>query len=124
MGEAKRRQLAVQTPAMAVDTPGGRIHVQWDHDANATPNAQLSFFAEFLATTGVYDAWLNSCPLSYTSPNAPSKQDVLGTGLLAILAGHNRYTHITALRGDAVSPQILGMKKSSAKTPFVERCRA
>lgn len=44
MGEAKRRQLAVQTQAMAVDTPGGRIHVQWDHDANATPNAQLTFF--------------------------------------------------------------------------------
>jgi hypothetical protein len=32
MGEAKRRQLAVQTQAleaMVVDTPGGRIHVKW-----------------------------------------------------------------------------------------------
>ncbi len=28
-----------------------------------------------------------------------------------MLAGHNRYAHITGLRGDAVSPQILGMKK-------------
>ncbi len=114
MGEAKRRQLAIQKQALqalAVDTPGGRIHVQWDHGACATPNAQLTFFAEFLATTGVYDAWLNTCPLSYTSPNAPSKQDVLGTWLLAILAGHNRYAHITALRADAVSPQILGMHK-------------
>jgi hypothetical protein len=27
------------------------------------------------------------------------------------LAGHRRYAHITGLRGDAVSPQILGMKK-------------
>ena len=94
-----------------VDTPGGRIHVQWDHGASATPNAQLTFFAEFLATTGVYDAWVNSCPLSYTSPNAHSKRDVLGTWLLAVLAGHNRYAHITGLRGDAVSPQILGMDK-------------
>ena len=40
-----------------------------------------------------------------------TKRDVLGTWLLAILAGHNRYAHITALRGDAVSPQILGMEK-------------
>ena len=114
MGEAKRRQLAVQTQAleaMVVDTPGGRIHVKWDHGASATPNAQLTFFSEFLATTGVYSSWVDSCPLSYTSPNAPSKQDVLGTWLLAILAGHNRYAHITGLRGDAVSPQILGMKK-------------
>ena len=59
MGEAKRRQRAVQTQAleaMVVDTPGGRIHVQWDHGASAIPNAQRTFFAEFLATTGVYDA--------------------------------------------------------------------
>jgi hypothetical protein len=114
MGEAKRRQLAAQNQAMeamAVDTPGGRIHVQWDHAASATPNAQLTFFAEFLATTGVYDGWVNTCPLRYTSPNAPSKRDVLGTWLLAILAGHKRYAHITGLRGDAVSAQILGMNK-------------
>ena len=55
MGEAKRRQLAVQTQAldaMVVDTPGGRIHVKWDRGASATPNAQLTFFSEFLATTG------------------------------------------------------------------------
>ncbi len=114
MGEAKRRQLAVQAQAleaMVVDTPGGRIHVQWDHSASATPNAQLTFFAQFLATTGVYDSWVNSCPLSYSSPNAHSKRAVLGTWLLAILAGHKRYSHITGLRGDAVSPQILGMQK-------------
>jgi hypothetical protein len=34
-----------------------------------------------------------------------------GTWLLAILAGNNRYAPITALRADAVSPQILGMNK-------------
>ena len=54
MGEAKRRERAVLTQAleaMTVDTPGGRIHVQWDHTASASPNAQLTFFAEFLATT-------------------------------------------------------------------------
>ena len=65
MGEAKRRQRAVQTQAleaMVVDTPGGRIHVQWDHGANDTPNAQLTFFAQFLDSTGVYDAWVDSCP--------------------------------------------------------------
>lgn len=82
MGEAKRRQLLVQTQAleaMVVDTPGGRIHVQWDSGANATPNARLTFFAEFLATTGVYDARVSSGPMSYCSPNAHSKRDVLGT---------------------------------------------
>jgi hypothetical protein len=45
MGEAQRRQLALQTQAleaMAVDTPVGRIHVQWDHTARATSNALLN----------------------------------------------------------------------------------
>src|ERR1700681_2686139 len=57
------------------------------------------------------DSWLDRCPLSYSSGNAPSKRDVLGTWLLSILAGHRRYAHITGLRGDGVSPQILGMSK-------------
>ena len=84
---------------------GGRIHIRWDHEASATPNAQLAFFAEFLATTGVYESWVNSCPLRYTSGNAPHKRDVLGTWFLSILAGHHRYAHITGLRGDGLSPQ-------------------
>jgi len=36
-------------------------------EASATPNAQLAFFAEFLATTGVYESWVSSCPLPYGS---------------------------------------------------------
>jgi hypothetical protein len=114
MGEREAAGISAQErelEAFSLDTPGGRIHVRWDYEASATPNAQLAFFAEFLAATGVYASWLESCPLSYTSGNAPDKRDVLGTWLLAILAGHNRYAHITGLRGDGVSPQILGMAK-------------
>lgn len=114
MGECKRRLEVAQkasAQAMMVDTPGGRIHVEWDHQSSATPNGQLAFFAEFLETTGVYRSWLESCPLIYKSGNAHSLPDILGTWMLSILAGHNRYSHITALRADGVSPQILGMKK-------------
>ncbi len=94
-----------------VDTLGGRMHVRWDEHAAATPNGQLVFFAEFLAATGVFERWVSACPLSYSSGNAPSKRDVLGTLMLALLAGHKRYAHITALRGDAVAAQALGMNK-------------
>jgi hypothetical protein len=97
--------------SFSVETPGGRIQIRWDLEASATPNAQLAFFAEFLATTGVYESWVNSCPLSYGPGNASRKRDVLGTWFLSILAGQHRYAHITALRGDGVSPQILGMRK-------------
>jgi len=96
---------------MAVVTLGGRMHVRWDEGAQATPNGQLVFFAEFLATAGIFECWVEDCPLAYTSPNAPSKRDVLGTLMLAILAGHKRYAHITALRGDAVAAQALGMRR-------------
>ena len=97
--------------SFSVETPGGRIHIRWDYEASATPNAQLAFFAEFLATAGVYESWVASCPLTYSSGNASRKRDVLGTWFLSILAGHHRYAHITGLRGDGVSPQLLGMSK-------------
>jgi hypothetical protein len=118
MGESKRkRQGAVVgsgdagQPAQVVDTLGGRMHVRWDEGAAATPHGQLVFFAEFLAATGVFERWVSSCPLEYRSGNAPDKRDVLGTLMLGLLAGHRRYAHITALRGDAVAAQALGMNK-------------
>ena len=55
MGEAKRRQLAVQNDALEalkVDPPGDRIHMQCDHQARATPDAQLTFFAEYWGSPG------------------------------------------------------------------------
>jgi hypothetical protein len=72
--------------AMVVDTLGGRMRVRWDEQAQATPHGQLVFFAEFLATAGVFDRWVEECPLSYSSPNGSAKRDVLGTLMLGILA--------------------------------------
>ena len=64
-----------------------------------------------MAVTGIYDAWVKSCPITYSSPNAPTIKDITGTWLLSILAGHKRYAHITSLRGDKVSAELLGMNK-------------
>ena len=62
-----------------MDTFGGTVHVEWDPDAAATPLGHLAFFAEYLKVSGRFDALVADCPLHYTSPNAPSKRDVLGT---------------------------------------------
>ena len=62
-----------------VDTFGGMIHVKGDETAAVTPFGQLAFFIEFLKTAGLWDGWVNDCPVTYESPNAPSKADVLGT---------------------------------------------
>jgi len=97
--------------AMRVQTPGGVFSVRWDERGSATALGQLAFFAEYLEATGLFEGWLKSCPLSYTSPNAPELVDVLGTWMLSILDGHCRYAHVGVLRGDGVAPSILGMAK-------------
>jgi hypothetical protein len=57
----------------------GVFEVQWSSDGKATAMGQLAFFAEFLQASGLFEKWVRSCPLRYTSPNAPTVQDVLGT---------------------------------------------
>jgi hypothetical protein len=59
----------------------------------------------------LFEARLNSCPLSYTSPNAPAVVDVLGTWMLPIPDGDCRCAHVGALRGDGVASDILGTQK-------------
>jgi hypothetical protein len=110
-GENSKTEIARTIDKIAVDTYGGRVFIDWDHDALVTPLGQLSFFIEFLKRTGVLDQWIDNCPLELTSPNAPTKRDVLGTILLSVLSGHTRYSHITAVRTDKVNAPLLGMKK-------------
>jgi len=108
MGERPVR-VSEPYPKVSVDTFAGRIQIEWDHTAAVTPMGQLPFFIEFLKSSGLYEAFLADCPLSYTSPNAPNVQDVLGTLVLSILAGHKHYAHITTIRTDQVNPELLGM---------------
>lgn len=103
--------VAAKAADLRVDTPGGRFQVRWDEGGSATALGQLPFFASFLDFTGLFDRWVEKCPMSYSSPNASKTQDFLGTWFLSILDGQRRYSHITALRGDAVAPQILNMTK-------------
>ena len=110
-GEGCGGGRSVSDAAVKLDTFGGVVHVEWDPDAAATPLGHLAFFAEYLKVSGRFDALVSDCPLHYRSPNAPSKRDVLGTVLLSVLAGHWRYAHITALRGDGVNPALLGMSR-------------
>ena len=106
---AKRKEMLLS--CAGVQTMAGRVQVRWDTESAATPMGQLAYFIEFLTLTGLWSRWLESCPLSYSSPNAPSKAEVLGTWMLSILSGHKRYSHVTAIRCDGVNPGLLGMGK-------------
>jgi hypothetical protein len=86
MGEAKRRNIlstkVLLSPAGSdgfVETPSGKVHINWDSKSSVTPFGQMAYFIEFLNMTGLFSGWVNSCPLEYTSPNAPCKLDFLGT---------------------------------------------
>ena len=96
---------------ITLDTFAGPVKVEWDRSSPLTPLGQFVYFAEFLKVSGLLDAVVADCPLTYTSPNAPEVRDVIGTWVLAALAGHKRYAHVTALRSDTVLPELLGMKK-------------
>jgi len=105
------QEVAQAATEMRVATPGGRFHVRWDEGGSATALGQLAFFAEFLEVSGLFARWKEGCPTNYSSPNAPTVVNILGTWLLSVLDGQRRYAHVTGLRGDAVAPEILGMSK-------------
>ena len=111
MGESEMAPRGWEGRAVLVDTYGGRVHVEWDPQAAVTAMGQLPFFINFLKTADLFEPWVADCPLAYTSPNAPSKVNVLGTLMLSTLAGHRRYAHITTMRCDSVNPRLLGMTK-------------
>lgn len=90
MGDAPRKALVEARQSIALDTFGGRIHVEWDPAAAVTPLGQLPFFIEFLKVSGLFEAWVADCPLTYHSNHASDTRAVLATLLLSILAGHHR----------------------------------
>jgi len=111
MGEEIKAIESTKRERIDVDTFGGKVHVEWDPQGAVSPMGQLPFFIEFLKVSGLYDQFIETCPLKYTSPNAPNVRDVIGTLVLSILAGHNRYAHINSIRFDGINPGLLGMEK-------------
>lgn len=110
-GEPEKGEWSEEPSGCAVDTYAGKVHIRWDESAAVTAMGQMPVFVDYLKTSGLWDGLLADCPLRYTSPNAPSQVDVLGTLLMSVLAGQSRYAHISGLRGDGVNPGLLGMRK-------------
>jgi hypothetical protein len=114
-GEGPTAEMQPLETVTNVDTFDGKIQVKWAPEAAVSSLGLMPFFIEFLKTSGRFDAWVEDCPLQYKSPNAPPKRDVLGTILLSVLAGHWRYAHMNAIRGDGVNPELLGMTKVASE---------
>ena len=97
--------------ALNADTFDGKIHIEWDPQAQVTPMGQLPFFIQYLKMGHLFEPWVDECPLQYVSNNAPKKVNILGSFLLSILSGHTRYAHMTSLMSDSVNAKLLGMSK-------------
>jgi hypothetical protein len=106
---AKREEMLLS--CASVQTMTGRVQVRRETERMATPMGQLAYFIEFLNLTGRRSRGLKGCRLAYSRPNAPTQAEVLGTWLLSMLAGHRRYSHVTARRGDGINPGRLGRRK-------------
>jgi hypothetical protein len=115
--EGERKTVGLERPetGLSLDTFAGKIQLKWAPQGTVSSLGLMPFFIEFLKTSGLFEKWVEECPLQYKSPNAPRKRDVLGTILLSVLAGHWRYAHISALRGDGVNPGLLGMTKVASE---------
>ena len=101
MDEAKRQAMGRARDPVALDTFGGRVHVEWVPAAAVTPLGQLPFFIEFLKVSALFDAFVDDCPLTFENNRAPTKREVL-----AILAGHFRYAHVSAMHHGSVHPPL------------------
>lgn len=93
-----------------LDTPGGRFYAEWDDQAPVTREGQLIFFFQFLQAGGRWEEFLRECPLHYTGNRGSGAPSIMGTVMLSALAGHWRYAHINAIRGDGINPGLMGIK--------------
>ena len=97
-------------PPHLLDTFGGPVKACWESAPAVTRNGGVAYFLNFLKVSGTWKAFVDSCPLTYSSPNAPTKEEVLATLVYAILIGQRRYAHIAALSGDKVMAGLFGVK--------------
>ena len=47
--------------------------MRWDEDGAVTAMGPAVYFIEFLKCTGLWQQWVEECPLNFTSPNAPKR---------------------------------------------------
>ena len=114
-GESPSSLTAGHNDTFVVDTPGGVFHVSYDAESEVSHLGGMVPFAQFLHASGLFTGWVGDAPLSYAGNRALGAVDILGTQVLSMLSGHYRFAHIAALRGDTVTPPLLGMKRVASE---------
>ena len=63
-----------------METFGGKVFVRWDAEAAVTAFAPVAYFLEFLKANGLWQQWVEDCPLNYRSGNASEVRTRLDCG--------------------------------------------
>ena len=94
-----------------IHTLGGAYELKWDESTPVTMNGHLAGFSQFLECSGLFGSLVSSCPLVYSSHNAPTREAVLATAISGVLEGASRYRHFDSLLRDGVAPDLLGVRR-------------
>ena len=98
-------------PARKISSLGGEFDCHWNETVQLSTNAHNALMSSFLATGGVFDHLVDSCPLRLSSNNAPTNRETLGTVIVGMINGSSRYRHFDTLNGDRVTAEVFGLKK-------------
>ena len=115
--------LSEPSPIWPVDTPRGHFYAEFDPDTPISRESQLVFFAQFLHASQRWERFLQNCPLTYNGNRASKVVNVLGTAFMSVLAGHWRFAHVNAIRGDAVNPSVLRTLNVSLRALILDSSR-
>ena len=78
-GDSFLPQKTDLSDVICADTFDEKLHIEWDPEAAVTPIGQLPFFIQYFKHGHLFQPWVDDCPLSYQSNNAPKKIGVLGS---------------------------------------------
>jgi len=92
-------------------TLNGSYSYEWETDTPISINGHNAIFNSFLESSGLLEHLIKTCPIKYTSHNAPTIRDFVSTIVLSILNGYTRYRHIDKLCNDDVTAELYKMKK-------------
>ena len=74
-GEARSAGGEPPETVASLDTFAGKIHVKWAPEATVSSLGLMPFFIEFLKTSGLFEKWVEDCPLRYTSGRAAQEKN-------------------------------------------------
>src|SRR5580698_2764940 len=106
-GEVEIAAKQAAETVTSLDTFAGKIHVKWSPEATVSSLGLMPFFIEFLKTSGLFDKWVEECPLTTPVGMLPRSGMCWEPWFCRCWPAIWRYAHVSAIRADGVKPELL-----------------